>query len=87
MAILGIDQTPNPNAVKITFDRTITDKATTYTTAQAAEHHPIAHALLKVDGVASVFVLNNFATVSRRPDADWSELAPRIQVALSEIGE
>lgn len=87
MPILGIDQTPNPNAVKITFDRQITPKASTYTSAQAAEHHPIAHALLKIEGIASVFVVNNFATVSRRPDADWADLAPKIQLALSEIGE
>ena len=62
-------------------------KATTFTSAQAAEHHPIAHALLKVEGVASVFVVNNFATVSRKPEVAWDELAPKIQVALSELGE
>ncbi len=87
MPILGIDQTPNPNAIKITFDRPIAPKATTFTSAQAAEHHPIAHALLKVEGVASVFVVNNFATVSRKPEVSWDELAPKIQVALSELGE
>ncbi|MFN7131568.1 MAG: NifU N-terminal domain-containing protein [Myxococcales bacterium] len=87
MPILGIDQTPNPNAVKITFDRQIAPKATTFTSAQAAEHHPIAHAILKVEGVASVFIVNNFATVTRKPTSDWAEIAPKLQIALTEIGE
>jgi hypothetical protein len=85
MALLGIDSTPNPNAAKITFDQTVSPKAQTFSSADAAKGHPIAAAVFTVEGVASVFMVNDFATVTKRPDATWPAMMPKLQAALAGL--
>jgi len=41
-------------------------------------------ALLEVEGVAMVFLLNNFITVTRRPGADWDAIVPACLQAIQQ---
>jgi len=72
--------TPNPNAGKFTVGRTIVDgKASrSFYTAEQAAADPVAAALFELDGVASIFMVEDFVTVTKQPDADWSDLIPRV---------
>ena len=83
MARLRIEATPNPNALKVTApspfcngSKIISDPAKTQS--------PLAKALLGVAGVTSLFFLNDFVTISKKPEADWNVMLPAIQDALSK---
>ncbi|NJD10774.1 MAG: scaffolding protein [Gemmatimonadetes bacterium] len=76
--------TPNPNAGKFSVGRAVVEgKASRswYSAAQAASD-PLAAELFAVDGVASLFMVEDFVTVTKRPDAQWPQLAPRVIAAL-----
>jgi hypothetical protein len=77
--------TPNPNAGKFTADRAVVEGRASrsfYSAAQAGSD-PVAAALFELDGVASIFMVEDFVTVTKRPDADWGELIPRITETLA----
>jgi hypothetical protein len=78
------EPTPNPQAGKFTVGRTLVEgrRGHTFDSAQAAAGHPLAEALLREPGVRSVFVVADFVTVTKAPDADWKTLAPRVSAVL-----
>lgn len=84
---IRFDETPNPQAGKFTVGRTLVEgrKGLTFSSAGEAGDNPIAAALLAEPGVASVFIVADFVTVTKQPDARWTELAPRVQAALKRV--
>jgi hypothetical protein len=79
-AAIRFQHTPNPNAGKFTADRPVVPgKASKsyYSAAQAAAD-PLAAELFALAGVASLFMVEDFVTVTKEPDADWQLLAPRV---------
>ena len=87
MATIRFSATPNPNAAKFTADRTIVEgkSSRSFYDAQQASADPIAAALFELDGVASVFMVADFVTVTKQPDADWSELVPAVTETLERV--
>ncbi len=79
-------ETPNPNAGKFTVGRTLVEgrNGLTFDTAGQAEHNPVAARLMAEPGVASVFMVADFVTVTKDDAATWADLAPRVQTALRE---
>ena len=75
--------TPNPNAMKFTVAGGLPDpERRSFTSAADASGHALGAALFALGGVASLFMVNDFVTVTKAPDAAWPELAPRV---ISEI--
>lgn len=75
--------TPNPNSMKFTLDRQVVESGSeSYMNAEAAEKSPLASALFKLNGVASLFMLGNFITVNKAPEAAWDDLVPQVEEAL-----
>jgi len=75
--------TPNPNAGKFSTDRTVVQNGSrSYFSAEQASGDPVAEALFAIPGVASVFMVADFITVTKTPDARWDELAPRVEQAI-----
>lgn len=84
---VSFQATPNPNAGKFTVGRKILDgnrSRSFYNAAQAASD-PIAEALFRIDGVESVFMVEDFVTVTKQADADWSDLIPRVTDTLDRV--
>lgn len=83
-AKVRFDPTPNPLAGKFTVGRTLVEgrRGRSYDSAAAAAEDPLASALMALDGVRGVFVVADFVTVTRAPEASWAELAPRVQEAI-----
>ncbi|HEU0015925.1 MAG TPA: NifU N-terminal domain-containing protein [Longimicrobium sp.] len=79
--------TPNPHAGKFTVGRTLVEGRSGRTFASAAEAagHAVAERVFREPGVRSVFVVADFVTVTKHPEADWAELAPRLQAALRQV--
>lgn len=74
-----VDPTPNPNAVKFTLDRPVTEGGSqSYANKEQAQANPLAAKLFELPGVAAVFFLNNFVTVTRDPAQSWDDLVPEV---------
>jgi hypothetical protein len=79
--------TPNPNAGKFVVGRPIVEGRSSrsfYDAGQAAAD-PVAAALFELDGVASLFMVEDFVTVTKRVDADWSLLVPQVVETLERV--
>lgn len=70
-----ITTTPNEHALKFTIDRPAVESGhKTYANAASANESPVAKALFDLEGVASVFLMADFITVTKKPDANWDNL-------------
>lgn len=79
------EPTPNPNSAKFTVNRTLTEGSSkTFNSAEEAADSPLAKALFDIEGVSMVFLLNNFITVGKKPDASWNDLVPQIEAKIRE---
>lgn len=78
--------TPNPNSLKITSAgrRFIEDGLESFNTASDAEGHPLGHRLFNVTGVANVFIVPQFLTITKHPAADWDEVLTGVEAALDQ---
>jgi hypothetical protein len=76
--------TPNPNAGKFTIvnRRVVGGGSRSYSSPEQAAGDPVAEALFAVPGVAGLFMVSDFITVMKSPDADWSDLVPVVTTAI-----
>lgn len=86
-AKVSFSETPNPEAGKFTVDRTLVEgrRGRTVDSPAAAAGDPVAERLLAEPGVRSLFIVADFVTVTKEPDATWGELAPRLRAVLREV--
>jgi hypothetical protein len=87
MSHVRFQLTPNPNAGKFTVGRRLIEgrASRSYFTREQAAADPVATALFALNGVASVFIVDDFVTVTKDAAAEWSELAPRVTDALERV--
>ena len=83
MASASPSPTPNPDAMKYTLDVTLPGSFNV-TSAEAAGESPFAAAVFAAGGVASVFGVNDFVTVTRQPGADWGPITEAVQAAAAD---
>lgn len=80
-----VEETPNPNARKLIADVPVhAGPSRVLQSAKDAASIPVARALFGVPGVASVFIVRDFVTVTREPSAAWNELLPRATQAVKD---
>lgn len=84
-ATISPQPTPNPNAMKFVVEgQTLAAAGSrTFADATSAAADPLAAALFAIDGVAQVFFLKDFVTVTKTPEAAWPELGPAVEAALT----
>ena len=83
MATASPAPTPNPNAMRFQLDVTL-PATINFKNAGDAREHPFARAVFEADGVAAVFGVNDFVTVTRVPGADWDAIVAAVQSAAAE---
>lgn len=79
--------TPNPNAGKFTLNRRVvegTSSKSFYNPEDAADH-VLGAALFELEGVASIFMVDDFVTVTKSPDASWDRLVPEVQRVIERV--
>ena len=74
---------PNPNALRFQLDVTLPDTVSFSSAAEAAGD-PFAEAVFAAPGVASIFGVNDFVTVTRTPGADWDPIVSAVRAAATE---
>ena len=78
-----VSTTPNENAMKFSLScQAIESGYKTYASAEAADENPVARALFTIDGVAQVFLMADFITVTKKPEAGWAALEGPILQAI-----
>ncbi len=78
------ERTPNPNSIKWVMNRSLATEhgGVHFDAAVADDVSPLAAGLFGVDAVEGVFLGPDFVTVSKQPEAEWTDLAPPIVAAL-----
>ncbi|RYM01778.1 scaffolding protein [Sporolactobacillus sp. THM7-7] len=77
------EKTPNPNAMKFTFDVQRFDSRIEVKNGEATGS-PLLDRLLAVEGVDNLFGYRNFLTVNKTESASWDELLPKIREVFAE---
>ena len=76
---VNVSSTPNENALKFTVNQTLLASGhKTYNNSDQAIESPVAKKLFELDGVSSVFLIQDFITVTKKPEATWSELQHKV---------
>ena len=83
MATASPAPTPNPNAMRFQLDTTLPGTINCKRAADAVDH-PFAKAVFETDGVAAVFGVSDFVTITREPDASWDAIVEAVQAAAAE---
>ena len=81
--------TPNPNSLKFSIEgHSFIDRGMqAFSSAREAAADPLGAALFALDGVANVFIVPAFVTVTKHPAASWDRLATAIErILLDAIG-
>ncbi len=80
---VNVSTTPNENAMKYTLNcNSIESGHKTYANAEAAEDSPVAKALFAINGITQVFLMADFISVTKKPEAKWSSLEAPIMDAI-----
>ena len=81
---VSFQPTPNPNAGKFSVGRSVVagTSSKSWYNAQQAAGDPVAAELFQVEGVSSLFMVDDFVTVTKTPDAEWPELIPEVTAVL-----
>jgi hypothetical protein len=83
MATAEPSPSPNPNALRFQLDTTLADTLS-FNGAGEAAGNPFAEAVFAAPGVASIFGVNDFVTVTRQPGAAWDPIVEAVQAAAAE---
>ena len=80
------ERTPNPNSIKWVLDPPIVESGVGahFDVRPSEEVSPLAAKLLGIEGVEVVFLASNFVTLTKREDADWTDLGQTIVDILEE---
>ena len=74
---------PNPNALRFALDTTLADTMS-FANAGEAVNDPFGTAVFACEGVASIFGVNDFVTVTRVPGAEWEPIIEAVQAAARD---
>ena len=74
---------PDPNPLRFQLDTTLADTLSFNSDADAAGH-PFAAAVFAAPGVAAIFGVNDFVTVTRLPGAAWEPIVEAVQAAAAD---
>lgn len=80
---IKVEGTPNPNAAKFTVDRVLSEQGSrSYFDASDATGDPLASRLFEIGGVRALLIAEDFITVTKTEETEWSELLDPIREAI-----
>ncbi len=81
------EMTPNPETMKFVADMVLYPGVADFPDEESAKGSPLASELFGFPFVKGVFVMNNFVTVTKIPDADWMEIMPTLRQFIKKFLE
>ncbi len=83
--VLKVTETPNPQALKFHMDcRVIGKGSLSFARPQDAQGNETARALFEIEGVESVFYIQDVVTINKNPKKSWDDLIPPVADVLEE---
>ncbi|MFN8491718.1 MAG: NifU N-terminal domain-containing protein [Caldilineaceae bacterium] len=79
-----IQKTPNPNALKFILPKAQFAQPLNFSSVAAAATHPLARQLFALGNIYNIFMVQDFVTVNKLPDAPWAVLETAIQAVLEQ---
>jgi len=81
--LLSIETTPNPNSMKLNLDeRLAKGVAITYTHENRGDCPAHIEKILAIPGVSSVFRVEDFMAIQRKPTAGWEDILSQARAVL-----
>jgi Fe-S cluster biogenesis protein NfuA len=85
LKVVRTKETPNPNALQFVINGVILDNGNiSFTSKEEAEGDKMAAALLDKPGVITVFVMDNFVTVTKDDKTSWVPLKDRVWKSIDD---
>src|SRR5437773_7472018 len=85
--LLSIETTPNPNSMKLNLNETVAKGvAITYTHENIGDCPAYIEKILAIPGVSSVFRIEDFMAIQRKPTAGWEDILSQARVVLEYAG-
>ncbi|MGH9283202.1 MAG: NifU N-terminal domain-containing protein [Acidimicrobiales bacterium] len=82
MATAVPSPSPNPNALRFQLDTTL-PATLSFDSPADATSHPFAKEVFAAPGVAAIFGVNDFVTVTRSAGAEWEPIVEAVQAAAA----
>ncbi|MCK9481941.1 MAG: NifU family protein [Bacteroidia bacterium] len=83
-----VEGTPNPESMKFVLNKMILpNDSADYRSKEDATDSPLALELFANPDVDGVFIMNNFVSITKKPNADWRELALTIKEQVKSLIE
>ncbi|MCZ2258276.1 NifU N-terminal domain-containing protein [Sporosarcina sp. G11-34] len=80
MKIISIEQTPNPNSMRIVLDTELPSGTShNYMKKDAETASEPAASLLNIDGIKGIYHVMNFMAVERSGDVEWEDILANIE--------
>ena len=83
--VVKYQTTPNPNALKVILDASITDRPRSFRTAAEGEGDDLAARFFAIDGVTSLLFNGDWFTVNKSSDAAWATIKKSVERELSTL--
>ena len=72
LIVQDVDLTPNPQALKFVMSERLLQKETrNFPNQESAENDPLAKGIFEIEGVVSVFYMDRFITIEKKPEIGW----------------
>jgi Fe-S cluster biogenesis protein NfuA len=85
LKVVRTKETPNPNALQFVINAVLLDNGNiSFASKKEAESDKMATALFERSGVMSVFVMDNFVTVTKDEKTSWVPLKDRVWKTIEE---
>ncbi len=87
MAIeVNVQETPNPNSIKISTNQILFEGPRSTSLKSGADtDHPLARALLSIEGIDNIFGIRDFVTITKIPDAEWDTILSKVEEAFNVV--
>ena len=85
LKVVRTKETPNPNALQFVINAVLLDNGNiSFASKKEAESDKMATALFERSGVMSVFVMDNFVTVTKDEETSWVPLKDRVWKTIED---
>ena len=75
LVVQDVDLTPNPQALKFVLNENLLSRETrNFSSMEDAANDPLAKGIFGIEGVVSVFYMEKFITVEKKPEVSWGQI-------------
>ena len=78
------ESTPNPEVMKFVANRMIADKSLEVLNVSQSKNIPLANELFKLPFIKSIFISNNFVSITKVKDVNWEDIAMQLRIYITD---